>query len=1179
MARAGLAIAGGFAGRLVGGPLGGSIGFTLGNLLGGVLFGDQTEGQVIEGPRLNDLSVVTSTYGRGIAIPYGGVPATGNIIWAKDIVEVRTATETGGGGGGKGAPSQPSTTQVAYSYFGNFAVAFGEGPIELIRRVWFDGKLVIDLSEANSGNRLFKHGQDHYRLYFGDETQLPDPLIEATEGAGLVPGHRGMIYIVCENYPLAAHGNSLPRFIKAELVTTKTANFAQDALTISTPHNRSNTQMDFHEPFAVDINGTTVTKFNRINGDEVFRVDVSQDQDLIDDIVTQGFNANIANSTTGARPFIDPTNGDIYVGLEGTTGQGGGFSVWDKNMTFLQFRHLGTFGAPRHGAVLPMGGARVVLINKDIAGVLRPDLVSFVWNVDPLNPASGRGTLGPQKDILDDTAITWLDFAYDPANAKEEGGGRGWSVGNDSGDSVHMVQVFSDGSFGSITAMTGLGVPSGAEAFGIAYDINTDSLLLVTNTAVFKLDPETFAILKEIGTAGNPSSDSDTVGQVGGFTSNMMSNQLTLQGLLHTIADGPAGDKHFVRYSTQDLTILARHTDTDVFPAPLGQFEEGPFWDPVLPALFASDGGYRRYFFDRYAVGSILLRDIATDLVLRVGLAASDIDVTDPTMATVVRGYIIDNPSTSRAGMEPLQAAFFFDVAEIDFKLVFKGRDNAPTVTIPSTELAARIEDDPEPQKINEPRRQEVEIPRRVTVSYMNPDNDFNLGTQIDQRIQEIPAENLKGITKSKHAFDMRLPIVLTDQEARDIVAQTLMSAWVERTSIDIKAPPKYVRLDPTDVIIVQKITEALTSDLKVRIMETDIGRGGVLQLRGLLQEAAIYTPNVVATPSGSAPAAPIPFPVQTEMFLLNLPSLRGFLDEDGGAWFGAAPSYFVANPDWIGAALFKALTSDGAFVPEGAVVVETNWGLAKSVMAVTSRFTVFDDTNTFDVQVQTGTALSSVSDITLFAGANFAYMPSTGELLQFGTATLVGDRRYTLSHLLRGRLGTEGNIAANSVNAQVIFISTTLMARISSSAERGLQRFFQAVTLGSDTQPTPTKNFTNISESLLPLPVSDVVGARDGSDNLTITWKRRTRFNGEWLDLVDVPLNEGIEQYSIDILDQPNPGATVLRTITVNDVQTASYTAAEQSGDGLTPGDPVDIEVFQVSEVVGRGKVLAITV
>jgi hypothetical protein len=64
------------------------------------------------------------------------------------------------------------------------------------------------------------------------------------------------------------------------------------------------------------------------------------------------------------------------------------------------------------------------------------------------------------------------------------------------------------------------------------------------------------------------------------------------------------------------------------------------------------------------------------------------------------------------------------------------------------------------------------------------------------------------------------------------------------------------------------------------------------------------------------------------------------------------------------------------------------------------------------------------------------------------------------------------------------------------------------------------------------------------------------------------VPLGESSEAYEVDILD----GDDVVRTIDSLSSETASYSAAEQTTDGLTPGDPVDCVIYQMSATVGRG-------
>lgn len=47
-------------------------------------------------------------------------------------------------------------------------------------------------------------------VYNGNDTQLPDPIMEAAIGAGLVPGYRGTTYFVIERFHVTPFGNQIP---------------------------------------------------------------------------------------------------------------------------------------------------------------------------------------------------------------------------------------------------------------------------------------------------------------------------------------------------------------------------------------------------------------------------------------------------------------------------------------------------------------------------------------------------------------------------------------------------------------------------------------------------------------------------------------------------------------------------------------------------------------------------------------------------------------------------------------------------------------------------------------------------------------------------------------------------------------------------------------------------------
>jgi hypothetical protein len=122
-------------------------------------------------------------------------------------------------------------------------------------------------------------------------------------------------------------------------------------------------------------------------------------------------------------------------------------------------------------------------------------------------------------------------------------------------------------------------------------------------------------------------------------------------------------------------------------------------------------------------------------------------------------------------------------------------------------------------------------------------------------------------------------------------------------------------------------------------------------------------------------------------------------------------------------------------------------------------------------------------------------------------------------------------------------------------------------VTVNSNLQDTDETAFTYTGVKFRPYSPVNITGSRDGSDNLTINWNRRTRINGDWRDNVDVPLGEESESYEIDIMD----GRDVVRTITATS-QTVEYTAAQQTTDLGSTQSSITVNVYQLSAVYGRG-------
>ncbi len=180
---------------LSGAAIGQAVGAMAGRYVDQALFGSSGQSQQVEGARLSDLQVVSSTEGAVIPRLYGRARMAGQVIWATQLdEEIITTTESAGGGKGSG----PSVSTTQYNYYANFAIGLCEGEISRIGTVWADGK-PISLKDVT------------YRIYQGSETQQPDSLIVSKEGEGNAPAYRGLAYIVFEHMALAQFGNRIPQ--------------------------------------------------------------------------------------------------------------------------------------------------------------------------------------------------------------------------------------------------------------------------------------------------------------------------------------------------------------------------------------------------------------------------------------------------------------------------------------------------------------------------------------------------------------------------------------------------------------------------------------------------------------------------------------------------------------------------------------------------------------------------------------------------------------------------------------------------------------------------------------------------------------------------------------------------------------------------------------------------------
>jgi hypothetical protein len=128
------------------------------------------------------------------------------------------------------------------------------------------------------------------------------------------------------------------------------------------------------------------------------------------------------------------------------------------------------------------------------------------------------------------------------------------------------------------------------------------------------------------------------------------------------------------------------------------------------------------------------LSAILADILTRAGYAGSDYDVS--TLSDIsVDGYVLSEPMTARAAIEPLQLFTPFDVVESDTQLVAVLRHATADETVPSSEWRAAQDKQDPPPPLEVTRTQELDLPAEIDVDYIDEARDYEVNSQRARRI------------------------------------------------------------------------------------------------------------------------------------------------------------------------------------------------------------------------------------------------------------------------------------------------------------------------------------------------------------------------------------------------------------------------------------------------------------
>ena len=1214
-----LGAAGSAVGGVLGGQIGGLIGSGIGKIIGGGVDSIISGGGKLperKGLRLQDLSVQTSTYGRVVPTVYGVMRVAGNVIWSRPIKETVT-TSTSSAGGGKGGGGRISQSSTTYSYSITLAIALCEGVVDGVLRVWADSE-VLNLS------------QGIYRFYRGDESQNPDPLIESFEGIGSTPAYRGLSYVVIEDFPLADYGNRIPNFTfevrrkllspdyqgeaaeqmvrevimipgSGEFVYDTAINYkaggelvgggwAQNGLRI--PVNMHNYKGISNALVALDDLKDTLPNLEWIGlvvtwfGDSL---------DAASCIIKPG-----VEYQTGARSEPEEWSVAVYSRsnarqitlIDDKPRYGGtpddqsllrlldelrlrGYKIMFYPMIFMDMdgkpwrgQLTGTASAVadfftktegynafiNHYAALVAGRVDAFIIGSELIGLTKVSSSTGVYPAvnELVNlAASVKGTLGSSVKVT--YAADWSEYHHtnggwynlDPLWASPNID----VVGIDAYFPLHDAPT---SSYGLQTVIDGWNEGEGFDWYYTDAERTNKANL---SAAYAWKNIEWWWNNQHYNPGGAASSWVPASKKIWftefGFAS--VDNAINQPNVFY---DPDSVNGAFPRFSKGLPDILAQRqgiagtlarwkNSTMIERKFLWTWDARPY--PIWPdrADIWADGNLWRYgHWVNGKFGLSGLAAIVRDICIKAGLSDGQIDVSE--LNQPVEGYVILSPGSGRDALEELMRGFFFDCVESGDILKFKPRGQNQAMALDTVHMLPINDRAGAAETLKIVREQEADLPGVLSIMYYDRLRSYQTGKQDAARLT----------AHSRQAAVIDLPIVLSGQAARSLAEISIYNAWVERLKYSFSLPPQHLALQPTAVLTIRHghFTH------RARIVNVRLNVNLEAEIQAVAEDTAVYkisAPTAPAENSGSVPAAPSQ--AKTELRILDLPQLP---NQD----FGAAIHYAATGREvgWRGAAIYRSF--DGGANYNLATSVSDTAVMGTAITALgTGRWEVYDLTGKVTIVLQSG-ALESVSETALLNGANLCLIGE--EVLQFKNAVLLATNKYEISHLLRGRLGTETSVASHSAGENFTLLDGRITREQVANSLLGLPRLYKPVSIGDTLGQTASQEFNHKGRGLKPYAPVHIRGSRDGAGNLSLTWVRRSRGAPDLADYVDALLNEAKELYEIEILN----GSSVVRIISGLSTPAATYTAAEQTADFGLSQSSITCRIYQLSEIVGRG-------
>ena len=563
--------------------------------------------------------------------------------------------------------------------------------------------------------------------------------------------------------------------------------------------------------------------------------------------------------------------------------------------------------------------------------------------------------------------------------------------------------------------------------------------------------------------------------------------------------------------------------------------------------------GTHNYAVCRHATiltNAVKVSDIIADQCDRAGETRYDVSAIPDTDTLI--GYKLQNPASARANIDPLLTAFAIYIVDEDGLIKFKKYEDIVSEATVTYDELGQAEDGSEPadaMPLN--RAQEVDMPRSVSVSYIEPTFDYQTATE----------KEVRQITEATEDLIVELPMCTTSDHAKRVASMILFAKWRGQNTRSFKTSRKFAFLSPGDGVTV----EYPRGTFRLWRITSMTDTGALCEFNVEPGDAELYTQTAVGA-TGYVQQEVSPIVPPTRLQLLDIPILR---DVDNNAGLYAALDGF--GPGWSGAELFSG-DDDANLASRGTVSSDAPIGVAETALASASSAFV-DETNLITVSIGDDTFENSTRDVLLAGGAEYWALGAPGrwEIGASAQGDDLGDGRYILSRHLRGQFGTEQYVGTHEVGDTFVLLRIAGMLRPNMGVgDIGQDKRYRAVSKGRSFQSVSSQTYANTGEGLMPL--SPVNLRRTDTNDLTVDRRSRLAMNNSTGTL---PLGETTEAYSWSFYTS-GAFTTLIGTALTT---TAAITSAQITTAGATPSGTLYVEVRQISDSVGAGHELQATV